>query len=563
MAQPADLALVGGHVADVRTGVLRRAAVVISGDRIAAVDHDTVAAGARQVLDITARVVVPGYIDPHTHIVLANPVEFAGALLPTGTTTAVADALPLQILVRPDRLPALLERLAGLPMSLRWQIRLHPPAFSWEERFGLADLRALWRLPSVAAVGEVTNWRDVHDGAPDLMAKIAAAQADGMRVEGHAPGASFERLTVLAAAGFTSCHEAVTPQEALDRLRAGLYVMLRHSPIRPDLPQLAQAVTPELHDSPRLMLTADGPSPIFIDEQGYMDHVVRTAIQSGIPPLVALRMATLNVATYYGMADRGEAAAGRRADLNVLRDIADPRPEIVIAGGWVVIRDGEPAVAPPAAAWDQTVWGPTGWDQAGWAQVFAPVHLPRLAPEVFAPRDGIPVCRLVNDVITEPTDAPAGPSVSAGTLLAALVDREGRWITRCGLAGYADRLGGLASTVNTAFDLLVVGNSPADMAAAVARVADLGGGLAIVEDGRELLALPLDLGGAFSSRPWAEVVAANRRFNALLRDRGYRFGDPLFSLMFLAFDSLPWIRLTSRGVWDVRRRRVLAPSVPL
>ena len=539
----ADLCLAGGHVADVRAGVLRRAAVAISGGRISAVGPEAaLTPRARQVMDVSGGVIAPGYIEPHTHAVLANPVEFAGVLLRGGTTTAVVDALPFQVLVPPESLPALLERLAAIPMALRWQIRLHPPAFSGEERFTLEWLRTLWRLPSVAAVGEVTRWTDVYDGVPELAAKVAAARADGRRVEGHAPGASYERLVVLAARGFSSCHEAVTAQEVLDRLRAGLHVMLRHSPIRPDLPALAPAVTPDLWTSERLMLTADGPTPSFIEDRGYMDHVIGTAIRAGIPPLVALRMATLNPAAYYGLADRGEVTPGSRADLNVLRDVTEPRPEVVLAGGQMVARDGI-LLRPPAF---------------DWGSALGPLRLPRPSPAVFAPDASLPACRLLNDVITEPA-----ASAAEGRLVAALIDREGRWATRCRLEGFAERLGGLATTVNTALDLLVVGQDPTDMAAAAARVADLGGGIVVVEGGREVFAFPLELGGIFSSRPWAAAVEADRRLTALLRARGYRFGEPIYSLMFLTFDSLPWVRLTSRGVWDVRARRVIAPPLRL
>lgn len=529
-------------MADVRAGVVVRAAVAISGERISAVGPEAaLATRARQVVDVSGRIIVPGYIEPHTHAVLANPVEFAGALLRCGTTTAVVDALPFQVLVPPARLPALLERLAALPLTMRWQIRLHPPAFAEEERFALERLRDLWRLPSVAAVGEVTRWTDVYDGVPDLAEKVAAARADGRRVEGHAPGASYERLSVLATRGFSSCHEAVTAQEVLDRLRAGLHVMLRHSPIRPDLPRLAPAVTPDLWTSERLMLTADGPTPAFIEDRGYLDHVLRAAIRSGIPPLVALRLATLNPAAYYGLADRGEVVPGARADLNVLSDVAEPRPEVVIAGGQVVAESG--ALARPLPAFD-------------WGDALGPLRLPRVAGDIFAPDASLPACRLLNDVITEPVETGAAD----GWLQVALVDREGRWVTRCRLGGFAGRLGGLATTVNTALDLLVLGQDPTDMAAAAGRLADLGGGIAVVEGGREVFAFPLELGGIFSARGWNAVVEANRRLSALLRARGYRFGDPIYSLMFLTFDSLPWVRLTSRGVWDVRRRRVVAPS---
>lgn len=536
-----DLCLAGGQIADVRAGVLRRAAVAITGGRITALGPEAeVCSEARQILDVRGRIIAPGYIEPHTHAVLANPVELAGALLRRGTTAAVIDALPLIELIHPDRLPGELERLAALPLAYRWLIRLHPPSFGAAERFSLNRLRPLWRLPSAAAVGEVTRWTDVYDGEPALLEKIAAARADGRRVDGHAAGASSDKLAVLTAAGFSSCHEAVTAEEVRDRLRVGMHAMLRHSPIRPDVPRLAAAVTTELADSPRLMLTVDGPSPVFIEDDGYLDHVIDVAIHSGIPPLAALRMATLNPAAYYGMDDRGEVAPGKRADLNVLKHLTNPYPEVVIVGGRVTVRDGRLLEPLPSFTWDG---------------VFDALPAHRIPPARFTlPSARIPACRLINDVLTEPTADGGAP------LQAVLIDRNGRWLTRGLLAGFVDRLGGLATTVNTAFDLLVVGQHAADMARAAERVVDLGGGLVVVDQGTEIFTMPLDLGGIFSSRPWTEVVAANRQFIALMRSRGFRFTDPLFSLMFLTFDSLPWVRLTSRGVWDVRYRRVLAPA---
>ena len=310
---PVDLALTGGTIADVRTGTLHRAAIAIRGAQIAAIGPDAeIRAGARQVLDVTGHVLTPGYIEPHGHILAVNPVEFAKAVLARGTTTAVIDALPLMMLLPPEHLADVLERLASLPMRIRWLIRLHPQSFGHEDTFALEHLRHLWRLPSAAAVGEVTRWVDVLEGDPDLREKITAARADGRRVEGHAPGASFERLRGLAAAGFTSCHEAVTAEDVTNRLRAGLFAMLRHSSIRPDLPELLKAATHEEVFASRLMLTADGPTPSFIATYGYMDHLIDVAVRSGVPPISALRMVTLNPAAYYGWEHLGEIAVGKQ-----------------------------------------------------------------------------------------------------------------------------------------------------------------------------------------------------------------------------------------------------------
>jgi adenine deaminase len=478
-------------------------------------------------------------------MLLANPTEFAGVLLRHGTTTAVVDALPLMLLARPSHLSSLLDELAALPMKFRWLIRLHPQSFAdTGERFALPTLRALWRAPFAAAVGEVTGWVDVLQGDPDLLAKIRAAREDGRRVEGHAAGASYERLAALAEAGFTSCHEAITADEVRDRLRAGLVTMLRHSSIRPDLPDLVRGITSEDIAAGRVMLTADGPTPVFIADHGYLDYLLEVAISAGVHPMDALRMVTVNPARYYGMRNLGEIAVGTQADINVVRDLRRPTPSLVIANGTIAAKDGMLLARMPTPAWDAA---------------FEPATIPRLPADVFTTAGAAtPGIRMINDVITEPVPAPDLPPTA---LRVALLDRRGRWIIQTRLVGFADRLGGLATTISSGFDIVILGQHPPDMARALAAVADMGGGL-VVTDGGRVFSLPLEL-GAFSLQSWTEVVDANRQFNLMLQERGYRFADPVFSLLFLTFDSLPWIRLTSRGVWDVRNRRVLAASRPL
>jgi adenine deaminase len=537
-----DVALVGGSIADLSAGVTRRLAVGIRGALISALGPDDVVGGqARRTYDVAGRVLVPGYIEPHTHIALAAPWEFAAALLIHGTTTAVVDALPVMSLGHPERVPDLLDRLSVLPMQIRWLIRLAPQAFGETTHFRLPYLRRLWRLPSAAAVGEVTQWMDVLLGDPDLRTKMAAAAADGKRIEGHAPGASLERLVMLREAGFTSCHEAITASEVADRLRAGLRVMLRHSSIRPDLPDLLAAVADRPDWRASVMLTVDGPTPAFLAEHGYLDHLMRIALDRHLPPMDVLRMVTQTPAEYFGFHDRGVLAEGTRADINVLDSLDAPTPRTVIGGGRIVVEDGR--LVEPIHPVD-------------FGDALHSAALPRLPAAVLTGGRSGPGLRLVNAVITEvlpPHETPAG------TLPVALVDRLGGWISRSRILGFAARLGGLATSFTSGFDIVVLGESPRDMEQAMALLADDNGGLVMVEDGQVLFRLPFDL-TAWSSQPWDAVVAANRRFEALLADRGYRFSDPIYSLLFLTFDSLPWIRLTARGLWDVRARQVLEPA---
>ena len=561
----ADLYLDGATVLNVYSGELYPANVAIAGSRIAYVGP-----GGRgmigpetRVLAYPGKVLAPGYIDPHTHITgMATPVEFSREVLRTGTTTLVADAMMLMLLTPPDRLVPLLETLAAMPVRLFWAIRLHGASHLPDESmFSFERFRALLDLDSVRTAGEVTRWPAVYHGDEDLLRKIAAALAAGRRIDGHAPGASYDRLTALTAAGWSSDHEAITAAEITNRLRAGLYTMLRHSSLRPDVPVLAGAITPERVRSGRLMLTADGPEPATIAREGYLDHVIRQAIAAGVEPVLAYQMATVAPATYLGLdEDLGGIAAGRRADLVVLDDLREPRPAAVFADGRIAAEGDVCTAAFPDIAWPKII-----------PRRFEPVWTP--TPELFEmPAAGntgsFPAIVLENSVITRRQDVPM--AVRGGRLQPpssflrlALVDPRGRWIVRGALGNFVQRLDGLASTFNVTAQLVVLGQRAEDMALAARRVLDLGGGIVAVEDGRTELEVPLPIGGVMAAAQLPVIAERAGALYAFLRARGYPHTDPYYTLLFLTLDSLPDIRVTYQGVWDVRRNRVLVPRQDL
>ena len=558
--QAADLYLDGGTLLNVYSGELYPANVAVAGRRIAYVGRGRAMVGSEtSVVSVAGKTLVPGYIDPHTHITgMPTPVEFAREVVRGGTTTLVADTLHILLQTPPERTTELLAMLSGMPVLLLWFLRLHGASHLPEETaFGLDRLRHLLDMDEIRAVGEVTRWPAVYHGDDDLLQKIAFALASGRRVEGHAPGASSERLTALAAAGWSSDHEAITPDEVIHRLRAGVYTMLRHSSLRPDLPLLAPAITEDRARSGRVMLTADGPEAVTIAEHGYMDHVIRQAITSGIPPIPAYQMATLNPAAYYGLDEEiGGIGPGRRADIAVLDDLRNPTPELVLARGEVAAREGESVAAFPTV---------------DWARFFPPRFTPAWDPHpsLFELRltesiARFPVIHLENSVITRRVDVPISPldgvlQTPPGTLRLALVDPQGRWIVRGALANFATRLGGLASSFNVVAHLMVMGQDPRDMARAARRVLEIGGGIVVVEGGSPILEIPLPIGGMMTSERLTKIASRARGLYAFLRERGYPHADPHYTLLFLPLDSLPDIRITYRGVWDVRRGKVLVP----
>jgi adenine deaminase len=441
--------------------------------------------------------------------------------------------------------------LARSPLKFYWMIRPHAQSRSTDEprRFPVRDLAQALAHPWAAAIGEVTRWPDAWAGRRDLLARLDLALARGRRVEGHTAGATAEKVPAIAAAGFTSDHEPITAQEVLDRARQGIAVMLRESSLRPDLTALLDALKAAPGLGARLMLTCDGSMPAFIREHGFVDHLLRVAMERGVPPADAYRMASLNAATYYGLdAHLGGIAPGRYADVCVLGDLAEPRPLTVIARGQVAAIAGRLMVRVPEPPWPRIFTSAEARLTVGW----------RARPEDFAlpSRERYPVARLVSAVITRLEERPLEP----GDLQAALVDRGGRWVAPGVVAGFADRLDGLAATISTDFNILALGRSPAAMARAVNRLLDRRGGIVVVDGEAPAYELPLPIGGLMTRGALEEAARWEDGLREALVARGYPHHEPLFTLLFLSADFLPAVRLTPRGVWDVKRGRVLLPS---
>ena len=550
---PADLYLRGATLLNVYTGELYAANVAVAGERVAYVGLRDDMVGARtRVLEVGGRVLVPGYVDPHVHPAhLVTPSALARHVLPLGTTTVFADTLQVWELGGLPAFRAVADALAPSPLKFYWMIRPQAQSRSAGEarRFRAGDIARALDHPWAVAVGEVTRWPDAWGGEPELLRRMELAHRRRMRVEGHTAGAAAEKIAAIAAAGFTSDHEPITAREVLERARQGIAVMLRESSLRPDLAGLLDALKEAPGLASRAMLTADGSMPAFVRDHGFVDHLLRVALDRGVPPVDAYRMVSLNAATYFGLdAEVGGIAPGRHADVCVLRDLGDPRPEIVVARGRVAAERGRLLAEVPEVPWRRALGSPAARLAVRW----------RARPGDFAlpPRGRYPVARLVSAVITRLEERP----LAAGDLHAALVDRAGRWVAPGVVAGFGDRVEGLASTISTDFNILALGRSPEAMARAVNRVLALHGGIVVV-DGRDVACeVPLPIGGVMTPEPLAETAALEDRLRAALAARGYPHHDPLFTLFFLSADFLPHVRLTPRGVWDVRQARVLLPA---
>ena len=547
----ADLYVRGGSLLNVYTGEVYPANVAAKGERIAYVGaRDDMVGPRTRVVDATGRVLVPGYIDPHVHpATLTTPAGLARFVLPLGTTAIVADTLQFWELGGLAAFRTVADALLTSPLRFYWMIRPHAQSRAPGEwrRFGLKTLARALAHPRALAIGEVTRWPDAWRGDRELLRRLALAR--GGRVEGHTAGASGEKIAAIAAAGFTSDHEPITAQEVLDRARQGIAIMLRESSLRPDLVGLLDALKTAPALASRLMLTSDGSMPAFIRTHGFVDHLIRVALERGVAPVDAYRMATLNPATYYGLdADLGGVAPGRYADLCVLEDLAEPRPAAVIARGKVIAAGGRLLVRVPEPPWRRVFTSPEARLAVRWRARAGDFELPA--------RARYPVIKLVSAVISRLEERPIAP----GDLHAALLDRAGRWVAPGVVAGFAERLDGFATTTSTDFNILALGRRPEAMARAVNRLLDLHGGIVLVAGERIVYELPLPLGGIMTRSTLDEAARSEDELRRQLVERGYPHHEPLYTLFFLAADFLPTVRLSPRGVWDVKRSRVLLPS---
>jgi adenine deaminase len=561
---PADLLVTGGTVLNVYTEEWLRADVAVAGERIAAVRPDlaALAGPGTERVDAAGRVVVPGFVEGHTHAdQLVTVPEFLREAIPRGLTTLITEMGQ----------PAAALGVAGA----RWfcDVLRAQPIHAWatapviaylttddgagQPVIGEAAMAELLEAPEVLGLGEV-YWHRLLPEPGRLLPLIERARRLGKTVEGHSAGARGAKLDAFAAAGVGSDHEPITVDEAVELLRRGLTVLIREGSIRRELDTLA-AIREAGVSLRRLALASDGLWPPDLVARGYMDAIVQRAIDLGLPPATAYQMVSLNVAEHFGLdGEVGGLAPGRFADLLVLPGARTVRPEVVVARGRVVARDGRclaplgPAELPPGLYAGPRV-GPVDADtfRVPAAGTAARVRLIRTEGQVRTFEDEARLAVRAGAVEPDP---------AADVALAAVLDRRGSGHRAVAFVrGFGVRAGALASTISfDTGDLVAVGAAREPLAAAVGRVVALGGGVVAVDGAGAVRAqLPLPVGGFASPRPLAGVAADLAGFAAAARALGCPFDNPLLPLETLTFQAIPALRLTARGVLDVKSQRLL------
>lgn len=567
---PADVYISGGRVLNVYSGEVLAQNVALYEGRIAYVGlQQTMVGPNTKTIDASGQYLAPGYVNAHDHgDNLSTPTTHALEALRRGTTTIFFNGRQIPFLVEPEAYRLMIEELSRLPIKLFFGVDTADGAF--HQRSGtVEDLEAFRSLLShgrVFGLNEVVRWVDVMAGDRTLLLKLLLTLQAGKTVEGHTAGATYDKLNALAAAGVQSCHEGINLQDVLNRLRLGMYVLLRCSSIRPDdLPDMLRAITEHGVSTSRLALVPDGLVPPDTVGKGNMDFLVAGALAAGVEPATAYQMATLNPATHFGMdGEIGGIAPRRWADILFLKDLHEPTPNRVMSGGELVVEEGKLIVDTPEPEYYHLI-----------SNKFAAVTaVPNLEPAVFRvpAEDGkpFPVIEMISNVINRRLDM-ALPAQN-GSLLSkpeedilhlALIAGGASSITRGFLKGFGANVGGLAVSADGIHTMIVLGHDPSQMSAAAKRVWELRGGMVIVDRGQARFELPLPIGGTMSPDP-LPVLAKNLNEAArVLQGMGLRFDDLHYAVGTLTWYFLPQLRLTARGILDVRLGQIIVPSVPL
>ena len=545
--EPADLVVRGGKVLSVFTREWLDADVAVVDGVIAGVGtYDGDAS-----LDATGSYVVPGFIDAHLHLETPKLMvdEFARLVLPLGTTTVVADPHEIANVLGVDGVHWLLDATAGLQLDVYFMASSCVPASPFESPrrpLSPGDLESLMRRRRVLGLAEMMNFPGVISGAPGELEKLGLEGAD--HVDGHAPGVLGADLQAYVAAGIRSDHEALTVEEGRERLRAGMWLLIREASMARNLRALLPLV--EEYGPWHIAFCTDDRDPDDIADAGHINGMVREAVAAGIAPEDAVLMASYHPAVWHGLSRHGAIAPGYVADLLVLPDLVTFRPTTVLKRGRPI--EDVPRVEIPEWVRQSVRVAP-----------ISPVDFEIPWSGGTARAIGLIEDQVVTESLEREPSVDDGRAVASAELdLAKIAVVERHLATgRVGLgfvSGSGLQRGALASTVaHDAHNIVVVGMSDRDMAFAVERLVEIGGGIVAVDGLQVLSECPLPIAGLLADASLAEVIEWSRACNAAAHGLGWTGATPFLTLSFLGLSVIPHLKITDRGLVDVDRFEIV------
>jgi adenine deaminase len=543
-----DLLIEGASVANLLSGEVHRANVAVYKGRIAGFDCES----AGSVINLEGKILAPGFIDGHVHIesAMVTVPEYARAVVPRGTTSVVIDPHEIANVWGMDGIRYMLDSSKNVPLNVFAMLSSCVPATSMETSGASLDAEALSELMDDARVlglAEVMNYPGVIFRDQEVLKKIRLAGSK--RIDGHAPGLTGKDLTAYIAAGIKSDHECTSAEEAIERLRQGMYIMLREGSAAKNLRDLLPAVTNL--NARQFLFVSDDRHPSDILREGHIDNMIRISIDEGLDPILALQIASLNAAQYFGLRDLGAIASGYRADIAVLDNLENPHVETVIKDGKLVAEAGDFCAMLERIPIPKKSSMQIGKLELKSIEIKAekgPARVIGIVPDQIVTRSQELLPKIDNGKIISDT--------KRDILKLAVAERH-KATGNVGLGlvqGFGLNSGALATSVaHDSHNIAVVGATDEDMLAAVLAVVRMGGGLAVVQNGAVKSCLPLPVAGLLSETDMQDVANGIDNCVDAAQSLGCTLKDPFMTLSFLCLPVIPELKLTDKGLVDVTR----------
>ena len=512
-------------------------------------------------IDLKGKYIAPGLIDSHVHIEssMLSPGEFSKVIVPRGTTTIITDPHEIANVCGLSGIEYVLNSTEKLPLNTYVMLPSCVPATNFENSGAILkakDLEKYINHPRVLGLGEMMNYPGVIYKDKDVIDKLKLAHKNNKIVDGHAPRVNGEGLNAYVLSGVSTDHECTTKEEMLEKLRLGMYIMIREGSATKDLKNLIDGVNK--YNYQRVLLCTDDKHPEDLLEEGHIDHNVRLAIKNGIDPITAIQMATINAANCYGLKDIGAIAPGYRADIIVFDNLENFNIEKVYKDGKLVGKDRVPLF---------TI------EERNISNVLNTVNLSKIDKDdiqIYLKKENgeeeVNVISLkAHSLITEKVkskvkvvDNKFDYDNEQDILKLVVIERhKNTGNIGVGLVeNFKLKNGAIATTIShDSHNIIVVGDNDEDIVNAVNKVISMDGGIAISSLNEILESLPLNIGGLMSDK---NIEYVNEKFSKLVDIAYNSLGvnkniDPFLTLAFLALPVIPNIKLTDKGLFDVEK----------
>jgi len=555
----ADLVVYNGSLLNVYTGeFIEKCSVSVKGEKIAYVGRkpeDTIG-NKTVVIDAGGKTIIPGLIDGHAHLAwLYNISEFLKYVIPGGTTTIITESMEVYPVLGYEGVLDFLDSLRDQPIKIFATAPAMVSISSLARGVPKKTIKKLLARKDILGLGE-TYWQALLQDPDYLLSSFDETLAAGKKLEGHSAGASEKKLAAYVASGISSCHEPINAKEVIERLRLGLFVMIREGSIRRDLEEISKIKNLSVNLR-RLALVTDGVTPKDLIEKGYMEFIVQKAIDCGFDPVASVQMATLNVAEHFSLDNMiGGIAPGRYADMLIIPNPLTIKAEYVISKGKIIAEKGKLLSSPREH----------NFSEASRNSIKLPGRLKSSDFEIKFENGGLQAEVRVIDQITElvtkeikivlpVVDGKINSDTSLDIIKVAAIDRNnspGKIFTGL-VKGFGMKSGAIASSAAwDTSDIIVAGANDADMACAVNRIKALQGGCVVCDRGKILAELPLPLFGIISDTPVEVIARQIDEVNKAASGLGILFSDPMLTLVTLTGAAIPYLRICEEGLFNLK-----------